>query len=724
MSTAFKLTRRFGQELFKALACEVVKQDKSTLILAQSLEPSKDLTVYVQNILIETYASFALGIPLKYLKEIKGLASDTQQLVDSKFRRWQIRLKPYSLEFIDLLRLFGVYYEGTLDYSLDGSLAVTKTDQRRRLGAHYTPFGLGRQMTKRVFEILTQSSSTLSSDQVLSYRVCDPSAGAGGILLEYAMQSTQFVCQLWAKENLYTELTNEQRHRLAQALIVQNCLYAHDLDAGALQVCRLSLLALAHGHVSSEDIKQCMSKAQGKSKHLHDLIHYQDLNDYPQPMSVQKTWSRLNQHIVIHNSLEPLTSWRKLHPKVFKSKNSGFDLVLGNPPYISMYGRGSQASHFDSTFLEQIQRDYGQIDGHTVLSGRLNLFLSFMVLSTQLLNKNAQSSSLIALILPDTIITNEAYTAMRQGLCLNQRLIEVQRHDVDLFKGANVGISVVIWGDRKTEQNQEALVESSSFTVTLKDKTEASEQVISESHQALLSRHACSWWPCSTKALKQAQMTEVNSVLIGEIAQVKDGFNTGSAQRRQSLLSKSNSTLNPHAKAKYRPCLEGKWVTDFKITKQALTIKTDAINSLSSGKRFEQKKIIYRQTAPHIIAAVDLEGLVYLNSAHAIILHQYDETCLFALCAYLNSDTFKKRYRLLSGETRKTFPQVHISTIKQTRIPMLITDSSNEYCIQLANIARTLSETELTQSDPKYKELYQKLNQIVQALHQELESTT
>ena len=740
MSSPLKICRRFAQELFKKLGSDATAFIKSSSLKTyahlsfETLHSNEDKLVsdelgyklqaatrYIQDLVLDSYAYFVLGIAPKYLIVFKELDKKKYKQLQSKFARLESRLAAFNLKYSDRIKHFGIFYEGILNYSLEYSpqqdYTVVKNNQRRRLGAHYTPSSLSAVMNGRVLDLLTNESAyKLNSDQLLLLKVCDPSAGAGGILLDYAIQVTEHVVSM-------QKLIQGQKKRQLpiQALIVRQCLYAHDLDQSALRVCRLSLLALAHGKQIEDKLSLPLNGKSNKRPRQSDL-------DIDAHQSIyDETWKILHCHVVAHDALQSLEVWQALHPEVFNRKRSGFDLVIGNPPYISMYGRGSQARYFQNSFLERVQRDYGVIDGHSVLSGRLNLFLSFMVLSTHLLNQNAESPSLVALILPDTMITNETYTAMRMGLCLSERLIEVQRHDVDLFKGANVGISVVIWGAQHQGHKVKSLKQAgvnktdqlTSYLVSLRDLSGETETIVKESHQALIKRTSCSWWPCSSDALNKAQMNGEHSVLLSEHAEIKDGFNTGSANRRQSLLMRLSTTSPqiPKTPELSRFCLEGKWITAFKIKKQPLWIKNIALEQLASAKRFNQQKIVYRQTAPHIIAAVDLEGLVYLNSAHAIMPHEEHEHCLYALCAYLNSEVFKQRYRLLSGETRRTFPQVHISTIKQIRVPKLLFKPNHPDCVKLAELAKSLSKSE---QESEQEALLLKLNQYVESIHEQI----
>jgi hypothetical protein len=211
------------------------------------------------------------------------------------------------------------------------------------------------------------------------------------------------------------------------------------------------------------------------------------------------------------------------------------------------------------------------------------------------------------------------------------------------------------------------------------------------------------------------------TVPIGDFAYVKDGINPGSNQTREWLL-----TQTPDRDPSLRLCMEGNWIDPFRITKKRLWVRYDASRltpeerkagaSLREQWIFDSPKIVYRQTAPRITAAVDLDGLCVRNSVHCIVLKERNETVLYALAAYLNSDVCRDYYQSFTGETRKTFPQVHIASVKQLRVPALFLDPRHRSTNRLARLAvRIASNAETHRSEVKhqYDTAIKQINDIV-----------
>ena len=645
----------------------------ASLILDEAIKTSLCLT-YAQAVLglsveeniSSLIAQRSLSLPLLSLSEE----------VEALFEDWRSAI---TLTEVELITGFGLFYEALLQYSFSAeqhrsesrlvTITVSRGDSRKIRGAHFTPKIVAEEVTSQALHYLDRDLNGLglSLDDQLQQgelRVCDPSAGAGIFLITCARQLAFRLAHRQAHRSKSRDAANLLSKRAeveprTLRLVIEQCLFGIELDGGAALVTTLSLWALAGG--------------------------------------APETLRYLERHIIVGNALTHSPLRWGIH---------AFDLILGNPPYISMYGRGSQAHRYSADELRLLREQMVHIDDERVVSGRLNLFLSFMVLSTRWLEGDVSlereqkgRSGLIAFVLPDTIITNEAYTSMRQVLTKSGRLIEAQRHQSSLFQGASVGTAIIYW---RSGLHLSAVNHSLKVRLSEVDDRQVS---VEEGRHIIIKRPGCSWQAVSTDTLTEAALLGSHSAPLIEFAAVRDGFNTGSAERRRALITRE---LPPPYES--RLILEGKWINPFKITPRKVWVKSAEV---ASAQRFDVPKIIYRQTAPHIIAAVDTEGLCYLNSAHAIIPHKGDIPLLYALCAYLNSAPFKRRYQLLTGETRRTFPQVHVSSMKAIRVPKRLFDIEDSLTSMIAELGERLSRSSSLQLDE-----INELDRLIDVLHQ------
>ncbi|MBW4705182.1 Eco57I restriction-modification methylase domain-containing protein [Micromonospora sp. RL09-050-HVF-A] len=134
---------------------------------------------------------------------------------------------------------------------LDGGLVVTETPSRRNAGAHYTPKSLAEEVVQHALEPLCYSPGPhqtadrdtwrlRGSDEILNLKVADIAAGSGAFLVAAARYLAARLVEAWLAE----DPANAGRHDLGQHAIrevVARCLYGADINAMAVEMCKLSL---------------------------------------------------------------------------------------------------------------------------------------------------------------------------------------------------------------------------------------------------------------------------------------------------------------------------------------------------------------------------------------------------------------------------------------------------------------------------------------------------
>lgn len=368
----------------------------------------------------------------------------------------------------------------------------------------------------------------------------------------------------------------------------------------------------------------------------------------------------------------------------------GFDAVIGNPPYLSLYSRDSlKSSQQDRRFESFAGEALNKLDGREALSGRVNFFLLFAVRAVSLGRPDRSSAGMV---FPDTLVTNESYTGCRLAFTETGRLRRVVLFKEPVFRQATVGTCLVFWNEPQTERSSVELVEIPN-RASFEDSWNTP---LIEPRNALVKRNNCLWVPVRSSELEGASLPDAGSVPLTQIAELKDGINPGSKSSRDKLLA----TVDDGDPA-LRRCLEGKCISPHSISQGQLSVRyaqdritraeKKAGTSLRKQWIFDSPKIVYRQTAPHIIAAVDLVGFATLNSVHNVVLKENDEGLLFALCGYMNSAFFRDYYQAQTGETRKVFPQVHISSVKKLRVPRELLEPNSPRRIELEQLSRQLA---------------------------------
>lgn len=320
---------------------------------------------------------------------------------------------PPDLSPADLQRC----YERVLDHTLssvDDEPAFEKTAGRRKAsGSYFTPdqlatplidatvtAALNARIARNVFSVddpvkappmflWSRSERDRASDEILAFKICDPTCGPGVFLTAVAARLAGYLFQIRSANDAEVQPGAYLRD------VLLSCVYGVDSDPLAVALARLALWLLA--------------------------------DRPPGPLS------RTAPHLRCRDSLavavdggtasrpEPM-QWEQEFPEVFK--NGGFDVVVGNPPFANAIEGGVDA--FTKEFLTDEYRELG---------GTSDLAYYFLALGDRL----ARPDGAVGFVLPRGVLTSRATEKLRARL-LEERppaLIYAPQNPY-LFPGANV----------------------------------------------------------------------------------------------------------------------------------------------------------------------------------------------------------------------------------------------------------------------------------------------
>ncbi|MGW5453062.1 Eco57I restriction-modification methylase domain-containing protein [Nocardia sp. NPDC003979] len=130
-----------------------------------------------------------------------------------------------------------------------GGVLVVETASRASAGAHYTPRDLAEEVVRYALEPLVYSPGPhqtadqdkwkpLSSDQILRLKVADIACGSGAFLVAAARYLAKRLLETWEREG---SATGHDLRTKAIRHVVASCLYGADINAMAVEMCKLSL---------------------------------------------------------------------------------------------------------------------------------------------------------------------------------------------------------------------------------------------------------------------------------------------------------------------------------------------------------------------------------------------------------------------------------------------------------------------------------------------------
>ncbi|MEI9941358.1 MAG: N-6 DNA methylase [Pseudomonadota bacterium] len=505
-----------------------------------------------------------------------------------------------------------------------GRFELKSGKRRKQTGTFFTPRTLTEVVVQRALEPLQRrirSSSHRAHDFVLDFRVCDPAVGGGAFLLE-VMRALSL--QPGAPASM------DRRRALVTRVV-----HGVDINPIAVAVAEAALcLFVADPDFSLQEA--------GKNLRVGDALLGPPYGPSANAASVRRA--------------EPKAS-RKLDfmaefPEAFEG--GGFDLVIGNPPWVAYAGRAAQP-------LSPERKTYFS-DHYSTLKGYPTLHGLFVERALRLAPQGT-----IALVVPSPIADLHGYRAVRRVVRATHTPCE----------------PMLEFG-----QDAFASVTQSCFALIAQASTgSASAQSTDEQPFRLAERQRAAG--CAAEVLAPKALLELATArgfpreLFGEM-----GFQTTSTVSKQ-LLRRSPDPDPIH----HYPLLEGRDVREFSEGEPRLFLAPDA-EALSKARcrlrnRDDYRRVCFviRQTARYPIAALH-RGLPFRNSLLAGFA--VDGLPADLVVGLLNSSLYRALHLALRRDARQaTFPQVKIGHLRA--LPEPPTDPGRR--AEVAEISATLTRS-------------------------------
>lgn len=242
-------------------------------------------------------------------------------------------------------------------------------------GSFYTPF----DVVESLIEIAAGKRLLETTDVKTAPLVIDPACGTGNFLLVFALRISDRL------------IANGLDEAFAIEFAVRNCVFGTDVDEAALQQCAANLSSLTFGSVKPSEIRNHFL--------LRDSLLVHEFNG---PPVMQPSFF----------DVAPET-WADLFPSVFKSDSPGFDVVIGNPPFLNQLSTETASSA--NQFAELESR-------YSSLIGRLTNTASIFFLAA--LNM-VKKTGIISFIQPISFLATRDSETIRRRLANTQSLASV-----------------------------------------------------------------------------------------------------------------------------------------------------------------------------------------------------------------------------------------------------------------------------------------------------------
>jgi type I restriction-modification system DNA methylase subunit len=498
---------------------------------------------------------------------------------------------------------------------------------------------------------------------LLQLTICDPACGSGAFLnqaLEFLINEHQYIDELNAKllgeAMILSDIENS---------ILENNLFGVDINEESVEIAKLSLW---------------LRTAQ-KGRKL----------------------TTLNNNIKCGNSLiddvevagDKAFDWQNEFPTVFEK--GGFDVVIGNPPYVGIQG------------IEWDDRRYYETKFKTA-TGRFDLYTLFIEKGMSLKKVNGA----FAFIIPGKILNNRQFSTARKIVAKNHNVIVVKIDD-KVFDEAQVNSVILLNYFNKLENTYQAvnlnrdiesIISNALVKDILKDDLAIFRLEIDEKTDLLIAK------------------IKNNTVQVKEIAEVKDGVVAGGIKDILFLKNKINNScyklhFGKHLK-RYTIFESDVWI-DYRpqvMMEEEVRRKNGKRAGLwmRDEKIFKRKKILTRFVGKEIIGFYDDIGLYYEHTLHSTFVTDDRVLPKFLLALY-NSKLINYYYKKTNSKGGNIFPQVRISSVE--KLPIKIVDSTKQLeLVSLVEIIENITkeQTKLVSQFSKYLQSQYSLEKLTKKL--------
>ncbi|MBN1970419.1 MAG: Eco57I restriction-modification methylase domain-containing protein [Candidatus Delongbacteria bacterium] len=353
----------------------------------------------------------------------------------------------------------------------------------------------------------------------------------------------------------------------------------------------------------------------------------------------------IENNAIYENSFE----WRFEFPEVLDENGDfvGFDVVIGNPPYVGI----EDITWSYRRFFETVYK---------TATGRFDLYSLFIEKAMQI----KQTSGVFSFIIPGKFLNNKQFAIARKIVCDNHG-VTVVKIDDKVFEDAQVD-SVIV------ENYQTSKAKYKAFKITMQKLI-----LLSETDMSSISKEKEYIFrlEINTDIDKLSEKIEANTYRVKQIAEVKDGIVAGTIKDILYINEQKDNTC-------YK-LFFGKHLSKYSLTDTNVWVnyKPDEMMQeevkRKKGKRaglwlrneniFKREKILSRFVAKEMIATYDDKQRYYEHTIHSTYITDKRFKVKYVLGLF-NSTLFKFYYQKTNSQGGDIFPQVRISSVENLPI--------------------------------------------------------
>ncbi|MEW6556463.1 MAG: N-6 DNA methylase [Elusimicrobiota bacterium] len=540
--------------------------------------------------------------------------------------------------------VLGSIYEQYLGHILKKTPTTAKLKEthqhRKEQGIYYTPTYIVDYIVKNtVGEVL----KTAKPKEVQNLKILEPACGSGSFLIK-------------AFDELVKYWTGELGG-VRKPEILQNNIYGVDLDKQAVEITQMNLLLktlytrerlpmlknIRCGNSLIDDPTVAGNKAFNWSEEFPEVLCHCEGRS---PVAISSD----QPNVIARRSRGNLG----VETGRAKESNGGFDIIIGNPPYV--FARGE-------SFSEKEKKYY--YENYDLVKYQINTYLLFVNKAYELLDRNGY----FGFIIPNNWLTIDTFSEFRKFLLQETSNLKIINIFDKVFQDANIDTCLLVFQKGKPTD------------ITLGEFRDGKLEIVGKFAPSLFKGNNYIINIVLTKNKDKITILgkiKNHSKSLDSFSIIKAGlkaYETGKGKPKQTDTMKNNRVYHSKTKedADYGKYLEGKNVKRYGIDWSGWWLKYgECLAAPRDEKLFTNPRILVRQIPsppPYSIYAVFTKDYL-LNDINSMIIYNFHDIEPFFVLAVLNSkittfwfvNTFDKLQRNI-------FPQFKVKELAIFPIP-------------------------------------------------------
>lgn len=541
---------------------------------------------------------------------------------------------------------------------------------------------------KHIFSDAIKNNAKAIDKALEDIKICDPAIGSGafpvGMLNEIVRARIALV------ESKFLDKGKKKTTYEYKRQAIQNSIYGVDIESGAVEIAKLRLwLSLVVDEEDIENIKAlpnldykivCGNSLLGVERNLFNDTLFRQLEELkPQFFNETRKSEKRRLKKQIDAIIKELTKDRTFDFEIYFSEvfheKGGFDVVIGNPPYVTfgIRGTGKMSIEEKKYYVNKYQNS---------AEYKISYYAMFMELAIKLGNKNGISSYIV----PDSFLLGKYFSKIRNYILRNTKIISLVLIKAKVFESANVGQSTVF-----VIQNSKYLENHMNIILCSKLKDIENVRIVNNYSQEYFN----STYINRFKLL----FTQDDYSIISKIEN-SDNLNLNKYIKfRSGLISKigQSAIKSLHANDEtWKPGIfSGESVKHYFVDykNEYLCMKKDIIKSGGCETvHYFEEKLFVRQTGDSIICAIDSKNLLATNNVH---IGNKISSCvsLKYIVSILNSKLIDIYYKKISLEEGRAMAQIDIDMLGEIPIKKADEQTQNKF-VSVVDKILTITQTE------------------------------